>query len=48
MRKSRFKDRCFVAIVLLAFAMFFSGVAASFMDTETRLAGVTFLLPDPR
>jgi hypothetical protein len=47
-RNSHFMDRCFVVIVVLAFAAFFTGVAFSFIDTEHRPSKASLLLQNFR
>ena len=48
MRKSPFLDRCFVVVVVLAFAAIFSGLAFSFFDSEPRASKASLLLQNFR
>jgi len=47
-RKNSFMDRCFVAIVILAFLAVFGGLAFSFIDAEPRASKASLLLQNFR
>lgn len=48
MRNSRFADRCFVVVVVLALAALFAGAAFSVIDQEPRATGVSVWLQNFR
>ena len=48
MRKSPFLDRCFVALVILAFLVVFGGLAFSYIDAEPRASKASLLLQNFR
>ena len=48
MRKSQFKDRCFVAVVFIALMGLFTAVAFALTDHEPRSGTTTLVLPQGR
>jgi len=47
-RKSRFVDRCFAAVILLALAGFFAVVAFSLADQQPRRSSMMLMLQNHR